>query len=163
VSHVHRRSPDPRADRCSCGESIAPRLLALDPAPAPADKAGNYQEYVDRDIWLERHLTEMAARSAGFLKVGPDGKVAGDAGGLDEFADGRAWSGGVRASIDAVRECQEELADARHYCVWGIQQVWDAHVAGDSAASETYSRLMRALEGVVGAWHALAGSTRVSG
>jgi hypothetical protein len=161
VSHIHRPSPDPRRAGCACGHH--PLVDTPVAVQADADKAGNYEEYVDRDLALERYLSGLAARAAGYLRAMPDGSVQGDTGGLDEFADARAWSGGVRASIDARREIQEELADARHYAVWGIQQIWDAYRAGDSAAAREYDRYMRALQHIVEAWHALAGSTRASG
>ena len=152
--HVHRPSADPRrAGKCACGEQMP---------EAPADEQ-HREEYVDRDLWHERHLTDMAARAAGFFKTGPLGTPVGDTGGLDDFADARAWSGGVRANIDADRETLEELADARHYLVWGIQQVHDDYLAGDAQAQDTWQRRMRALRAVIEAWHALAGSTRTSG
>ncbi len=168
MSHIHRPSADPRrTGSCSCGHALALAGDFGECAPeciqAPADKAGNYEEYVERDVEHERHLTDLAARAAGFFRTGPDGTPVGDTGGLDEFADARAWSGGVRANIDADREALEELADARHYLVWGIQQVHAGYLAGDAESQDAFQRRMRALSHVIEAWHALAGSTRAAG
>lgn len=98
-----------------------------------------------RDLDLERRLTALAAQAAGFTTDGD----------LGPFADGRAHPGGVRETFDAKIEIAEELADARNYCVWGIERVWDGYIAGDAQAASEYSRYMACLVGVVTAWHAL--------
>jgi hypothetical protein len=95
-----------------------------------------------RDVALERSLTVLAAQAAGFT----DGTH-----GLDDFADQRAHPGGVRVR-DLERDVLEELADARNYCVWVIEPLWEAHLAGDPEASATVERCLRALAGVVRAW-----------
>lgn len=95
---------------------------------------------------LERRLTTLAARSVGAEPAA----VA-----LRQFADARAWPGGVRTDLDPTQECAEELADASSYLLWGIERVYDAVLAGDPVACDEYERLMRALGGVVLAWRAL--------
>jgi hypothetical protein len=107
-----------------------------------------------RDIQLERYLTSIAAQAVGHTKL-KDGTVVGDTGGLDEFADGRAHPGGVRASMDYDREIAEELADARNYAVWGIEPYWAEVRAGESRYTADYERRMRALSHLVAAWYAL--------
>lgn len=98
-----------------------------------------------RNVPLERELTRLAARAAGYT----DGPL-----GLDDVADHRAHPGGVR-SRDFEREAREELADCRSYLVWACEPVWEAHLAGDPEASATVERCLRALAGVVTAWREL--------
>ena len=67
----------------------------------------------DRNPGLERHLTTTAAKAAG---------LSTDAG-LGAFADHRAHPCPVRDEGRGwPRDITEEQADARNYCVWGIEQ-----------------------------------------
>ena len=99
-----------------------------------------------RDHQLERELGELAAKAAGFF----------DTHGLDSFADHRAHPGGVRESIDPVREMREEIADARNYACWGIEPLWEAYLAGDHDAGKRVAKLLDSLSHLIAAWHALA-------
>lgn len=135
--HICRESSDPRrAGRCACGKKITYGMR-------------------DRDIDLERYLTNIAAQAAGHMDVRPDGSMTGNTRGLDGFADHRALPGGVRSEMDYDREMAEELADARNYAVWGIEPIWAEVRAGDSQHTADYERRMRALSHLVAAWHAL--------
>lgn len=100
-----------------------------------------------RNPGLERELDALAARSVGFPSDG----------GLGRYADQRALPGGVhhRNADDWDREVAEELADARNYCVWGIEAVWAQVQAGDAEACDQYERRLRALSRIIGAWHDL--------
>lgn len=99
-----------------------------------------------RNVALERHFTEIAARAAA---------LPGAQHTLDAFADQRAWPGGVREDLDSDRETAEELADARHYLVWGLVPLYERAAAGDPAVLDAYERRLRALSHVIAAWHAL--------
>lgn len=98
-----------------------------------------------RDHAVERDLIDLAARAAGYS----------DDGGLIAYAEHRAMPGGVRVGVDWDQEAREELADASHYLRWGIQTVYAGFLAGDLEAGEAYERRMRALAGVIRAWHEL--------
>lgn len=123
----HRPSPNPRISECvKCGR------------PMPQMR--------DRDLSLERELTQLAAKAAGLL----------DAGGIDDYANARALPGGVRPGLDFEREMREELADARNYACWAVEPLWAAHQAGDPDASKQVAKTLQALSAVVKAWHALS-------
>jgi hypothetical protein len=102
-------------------------------------------ELRERDLTLERHLTNLAARSIGLR----------DAASLSAFADHRAWPGGVRLDLDPIREIREELADARNYAVWGIERIYQRFLAGDPDVLDEYGKLMDCLSNVCRAWEAL--------
>ena len=112
---------------------------------------------VPRDHALERRLSALAAQAAGLTIPGPEGKPVGHTFGLDEYADHRAFPGGVRTGLDADRETCEELADARNYLLWGLVPLVERFERGDVEAGEQYARRLRALSHVVRAWHALHG------
>lgn len=67
-----------------------------------------------RDIGFERRWTALAAAS-----------VHADGARLSDFAEARAGRGPVRdlAMRQFAREVLEELADARNYLVWWVEQV----------------------------------------
>lgn len=98
-----------------------------------------------RNLSLERHLTETAAKAAGL----PDGNA------LSHFADSRALPGGVRPGLQSRQEIAEELADARNYAVWGIEPLWEAYQAGDTEATQEVAQLLHALSLIVAAFHGL--------
>lgn len=136
----HLASPNPRSKgSCvKCGRLIDP--------PRPPDRP--------RNIPLERKLTRDAAKEAGF-KVEAGGQTVGDDGALTEWAEYRAWPGGVRAEMDEVREVREELADARNYLVWACERVHDRFLEGEPLACDEFARNMNALSLIIKAWHAL--------
>lgn len=125
-------------------------------APLPGEVPPGTR-FIGRNIPLERELAGLAAQAAGFTKPGPDGRPAGDDGGLRAFADRRAWGCGVREDLEPLRETGEELADASSYLIWGIVRIYPAYLAGDPDAAQEYGRHMRALSLVIAAWHALHG------
>ncbi len=100
----------------------------------------------DRDIAREHRLVNVAAESADLHRIGAE---------LNAYADQRALPGGVRTLADWDDETAQELADARNYLVWGIEQVYEAANAGDEEASRDYERRMRALVAVVRAYYEL--------
>lgn len=101
----------------------------------------------DRNIELERLLTDLAADSVGIKAWGS--KISG-------FADFRAYPGGVRVEgRDLEMDYAEELADARNYAVWIIEQIHAAYMAGDPIACDTYERIMRSLRWVIKAFQEL--------
>jgi hypothetical protein len=100
---------------------------------------------IERDALLEAHLVDVACRAA----------CVSDDAGLSAFADARAWPGGVRRNLDAIRETQEELADACNYLRWGIQRIYALVEAGEPEALDAYSQMMGALSALVVCWHAL--------
>lgn len=81
--------------------------------------------------------------------------MVGDSCGIDEYADHRAWPGGVRLELDPDVEAAEELADCRSYLLWGLVPLAERFEAGDPDAAELYARRLRALSYVIRAWHAL--------
>lgn len=104
-----------------------------------------------RDLALEAHLMDIAARAAEKFDTDGNGYDAG----LSRFADHRAGPLGVRADLDGFREAREEFADARNYLVWDIVRIWPLVVDGEPEALDRYSQLMGALSALVSAWHAL--------
>lgn len=68
---------------------------------------------------------------------------------LTRFADDRALPGGVRIGLDGDQEAAEELADARNYLIWSIQ---------DAETSEDRERRRRALRHVTSAYRELRGT-----
>ena len=105
-----------------------------------------------RNIGLERELTGIAAKGAGFTHP-----ITGDPddGGITEWAEFRALPGGVRLGLDDIRETREELADARNYLVWGVERVYDRYLAGDPEVIDAVVKRMDALTGVVRVWQTL--------
>lgn len=104
-----------------------------------------------RDLPLEAHLMDIAARAAECFDADGNGYDAG----LSAFADARAWPGGVRADMDGKQEAREEFADARNYLVWEIRKLWPLVEQGEPEALDEYSQLMGALSGLVTVWHRL--------
>lgn len=104
-----------------------------------------------RNFALEAELTDLAARAAGRFTA----EGGGDDRGLLALAQSRALPGGVRVSLNAVREVSEELADGLNYCNWGIERVYEAFLAGDDEATHEYDRLMRCQTKLIDAWHEL--------
>jgi hypothetical protein len=104
-----------------------------------------------RNVPLEVELVDLAARAAGYPS---------DAG-LSRFADARAWPGGVnpRTPDGWRQEVAEELADARNYLLWEIEEVYEQVLAGGGDACTVYERNMRVLTAVLAAWWALLGDT----
>lgn len=100
-------------------------------------------------------MSALAASAVGLTKPGPDGKPVGDTCGLDEYADYRAWDGGVRVELDCDQETREELSDARNYLLWGLIPLAERFEAGDAEAAEDYARRLRALSYVIKAWQVL--------
>jgi hypothetical protein len=101
---------------------------------------------VARNFELERELTDLAARAAGYLNDG----------GLGRFADLRAAPfGGVRTNLNSDREFCEEAADGRNYLVWGLVQARDGYLRGEPDATDDYERRLRALSHLVGAFQAI--------
>jgi hypothetical protein len=98
-----------------------------------------------RDVGLERELTRLAALAGG---------NATDYG-LRDYADSRAWPGGVRRDLDCDREALEELADCASYLVWGIVPLLEAVHAGVPDALDKYERRMRALSALIVCWREL--------
>ena len=94
----------------------------------------------------EHELVQIAAQAAELESTGAE---------LTAYANQRARPGGVRTAADFDDETAQELADARNYLVWGIEQVLDAARAGDQEASRDYERRMRALVAVIRAYHEL--------
>jgi hypothetical protein len=110
----------------------------------------------DRDSDFERQLTELAARNAGKTRPISPTHMAGDTAGLDEYADFRAHPGGVRfEGRDWLEETRQELADARNYLCWELEEYWGDYLDGDPVAAEVVASRMDALQKVIEAWHAL--------
>jgi hypothetical protein len=100
-----------------------------------------------RNLPLERQITDMAAKAV---------DASWDGGPLSDYAHERAAPfGGVRTNLDWRREVKEELADARNYICWGLEEVWEAYEAGDVLAGEQVVHGLTALSGVLRAWDAL--------
>lgn len=130
-------SPNPRNNSClRCGKlQCRPKL------DQPVTENGT----TPRNIPLERELTALAAQAAGHETDY----------GLRDFADARAWPGGVRKDLDCTREIAEEISDASNYAVWGIERIYDRVLAGDPAVLDDYERLMRAHAKIIEAWREL--------
>jgi hypothetical protein len=86
-----------------------------------------------RDQALERELTQISALAGGNA----------DDHGLRDFADARAWPGGWRRNLDALRESCEEVADASNYLLAEATRVYAAAQAGDPEAMDDYEWAMR--------------------
>lgn len=97
---------------------------------------------MDRDPALGSYLVDIATRAAG---------LSSDHG-LNALAEHRALPGPVRLPRDFDQEIREEIADARNYIIWAIQELYEAYVAGDPQAADDYERRMRALSRLVQAW-----------
>lgn len=108
-----------------------------------------------RNVQLERALTDSAAMAGGHTYMREGGQTEADTGGLTAWAEHRALPGGVRLSIDALRETREEIADARNYLIWGIEPIYERYLAGEPLACDEVARNMNALTFLVSAWHAL--------
>lgn len=106
---------------------------------------------IPRNEPLERQLTMLACKAAGYFT--PDGLEGYDHG-LRAFADSRTLPGGLR-DVDWDVEAGEEIADLANYLVWGVIQVYPAHLAGDPDASRHYERRMRSLVRCIQLWHEL--------
>lgn len=134
------RSSNPRTlTCCRCGR---PDILHPEPEPDGTRP---------RDVHLERQLTDLAAKAAGFF----DTLGRGDDGGLRDFADIRAWPGGVRVDLDPFQEVAEELADASSYALWGIEREYAKVLDGsDPEALDRYAMLLQGLSHLIAAWHA---------
>lgn len=112
-----------------------------------------------RDPQLERELVGIAALAIGQAhrvenRIEVDPPIAA----LNAFSDRRAWPGDVIIEgrpVPLIQEAAEELADARSYLLWIIQDALDDAEAGDGDASEAYGRAMRALAFILQAWRAL--------
>lgn len=112
-----------------------------------------------RDLELERDLIATVALSIGQARR-IDGAIEVDAqvAALNSYAEARAWPGDVIVEdrpVPLFQEAAEELADARSYLLWIIQDSLPAAEAGDGDASERYGRAMSALAHILGAWAAL--------
>ena len=107
----------------------------------------------ERDIALERHLTDLAAQAAGFTRS--DGlKVIGDDGGLRAFADARTAPGPIRER-DMRQDAGEEIADLLNYAEWQAQKHYEGYLAGDPLEAEEFARYMDIAALAVTAWHRL--------
>jgi hypothetical protein len=113
--------------------------------PDPPVREPVTKERRPRDVTLERELTQLAALAGG---------NATDYG-LRDYADSRAWPGGVRRDLDCDREALEELADCASYLVWGIVPLLEAVHAGVPDALDKYERRMRALSALIVCWREL--------
>jgi hypothetical protein len=100
-----------------------------------------------RNIDLERNLTDQAGTAAGLDPLSAES--------LSALADHRALPGGVLPGRDLVQEVREELADARNYLCWTIEENHAGYLSGDPLASERVAKAMDALSHVVAAWQAL--------
>jgi hypothetical protein len=89
-----------------------------------------------RDIGFERRWTALAAST-----------VHADGTRLSDFAEARAGRGPVRdiSTRNFAREVLEELADARNYLVWWIEQLATAPGPPDELAGEISEALGQAL------------------
>jgi hypothetical protein len=130
--HVCEAGNDPRKQESCvrCG-----RLIPPPPPPAPV---------LDLcDPAFETEATVTAARQAGV-----DGRS------LDAFANARRHPGPVtnHPTRDLSLDTYEELADARNYLVWKLEQ----HRHLDTLTVERQWHLMQSLGAVAVAWHHLA-------
>lgn len=103
--------------------------------------------HTPRDTRSEREITLLAAQAHGIPE--PAARH------LDQYADQRAHPGGIRASLNALQEACEELADARNYLTWGIQRLEARVQAGEHDALNERTRLLRCLGHVQQAWTVL--------
>jgi hypothetical protein len=94
------------------------------------------------DYAFEVEATRVAARQAG---------VSGEA--LNAFAIARKMPGVVKQHVtrDFYQDTAEELADARNYIVWWMEQ---SRAAGTLTNQQQWN-LMQALGAVAVAWHHL--------
>lgn len=122
----HEASPNPRADgMCVKCARVIPQ------AERPRDPA------------REAEIVQLAVQSLhGHL----------DDEGLSKFANDRAWDGGVRVGENWLRHAKEEIADARHYLVWHIEDHWAAHQAGDSDATDEVVAALASLADLIRIW-----------
>lgn len=99
------------------------------------------------DPAFESEATLTAARQAGV-----DGRA------LDAFAQARKQPGPVinHATRDFWQEDAEELADARNYTVWWLEQAR----ADGTLTTERQWHLMQALGGIAFVWHHLQQAAR---
>lgn len=104
------------------------------------------------DLWLPRRLelevelTRTAAMAGGVPLATADA--------LSAYASRRAFAGPVRQR-DMHLETFQEIGDARNYLTWDIPPIWDAFVAGESAAGARYEQTMRGLMRITQAFHEL--------
>ena len=99
---------------------------------------------MERNFQLERHLIQVAAQAAG---------LAHDCG----FASFRDTSPPSITSWDAESDTRRYLAAARDTLVMSLCDSYTLVVSGDPDASETHTRRMRALTGLIEAWRGLHG------
>lgn len=97
---------------------------------------------MDRDPALGLYLVDIATRAAGLTSDH----------GLNALAEHRALPGPVHLPRDFDQEIREEIADARNYAIWAIQESYGDYLAGDPGAADDYERRMRALSKLVLAW-----------
>ena len=98
-----------------------------------------------RDLPLERHLTDLAARAAGL----PNDR------GLRAFADARCIPGPIQTPRDWDQEAAEEIADCANYLAWGLIEDHPGYLAGEPVATARFERRLRALRRQVESWHEL--------
>lgn len=108
----------------------------------------NAIDEVARDLAYEVEMTSLAAEAAG---------VPHAAASITRYADTRAWPGGIRGrTLGQWRvEIEQELADARSYCVFLLTVIRPAFQAGESWACDEYVRTTTCLVGVLQAWAGL--------
>lgn len=96
-----------------------------------------------RDISFERRWTTLAAST-----------VHADGSRLSDFAEARSGRDPVReiATRNFARETLEELADARNYIVWWIEQLATAGGPDDELSGEISEALGMALAAVASAF-----------
>jgi hypothetical protein len=96
-----------------------------------------------RDIAFERRWTSLAAST-----------VHADGARLSDFAEARAGRDPVHdlANRNFARETLEELADARNYLVWWLEQLATAPGPPDELAGEISEALGMALAAVASAF-----------
>ena len=103
---------------------------------------------LERDLRYEHDQTALASEAAG----APHAAVS-----ITRYADDRAWPGGIQfRSINTwIVEIEQELADARSYCVFLLTVIREAFEAGECWACDLYVQAMGCLVGVLTAWDAL--------
>jgi hypothetical protein len=96
-----------------------------------------------RDISFERRWTALAAST-----------VHADGARLSDFAEARAGTEPVRdqATRNFAREVLEELADARNYLVWWIEQIVAGGGREDELSGEITEQLGQALAATASAY-----------
>lgn len=136
VTHPSVCAPTPNP-RIACARCYRPELCGAAQGPragVPSDQDGTTEDpRRPRDIALEKELSQLSALAAGH----PNDH------GLREFADARAWPGGWRREMDALRETCEEVADASNYLLAEATKVYAAAQAGDPEALDDYEWAMR--------------------